>query len=294
MPDLCSVNSKEHILRTRDGYSIGLTHFLPADKREEQVLVVAPGAGMPQFFYRLFAEFCAREGFPTITFDYRGIGRSGNGTLRRFNTTLKQWAIQDLNAVLLFARNQYPTGSVTLIGHCIGGEIAGIAPASEYLNRIVLVNSALSSWRLWPLKDQPRILLLKLFAPLINAWFGYFPGRRLRFLQDMPQGVLRELSDWCNRYNGLFDVHPDNNYRKLQIPLLCFSFSDDWYAPPRAVSALLGHFSNTNTQWLHLNPKELGLPGVGHDGFFLPDCQPLWQLMLNWLKVPTTAKGYFF
>lgn len=269
-------------LRTRDGQFIRLTQFLPPNGAPERVVVVGPGAGVEQARYRAFAEYCAASGCAAITFDYRGIGHSGNGHIGHFHATLRQWANQDLDAVLRYAHNTFPKLELVFVGHCISGEIAGIAPAGEYIHRMVLVSSALSCWRLWPHRSQLRILLMKLLTPLLVWWYGFFPGRRLRFLHDLPRGVILELSNWCNRPNGLFDVFPDNNYRKMKIPLLAYSFTDDWFSPPRAVAALLGHFSNAQPRWEHLDPAGLGLRKVGHDGFFDPACAPLWEQMLAW------------
>lgn len=269
-------------LRTRDGQFIRLTQFLPPNGAPERVVVVGPGAGVEQARYRAFAEYCAASGCAAITFDYRGIGHSGNGHIGHFHATLRQWANQDLDAVLRHAHNTFPKLELVFVGHCISGEIAGIAPAGEYIHRMVLVSSALSCWRLWPHRSQLRILLMKLLTPLLVWWYGFFPGRRLRFLHDLPRGVILELSNWCNRPNGLFDVFPDNNYRKMKIPLLAYSFTDDWFSPPRAVAALLGHFSNAQPRWEHLDPAGIGLKKVGHDGFFDPACAPLWEQMLAW------------
>ncbi len=291
---ICSVNIEHVTLRTRDGEHIGLRCFHPLAGSVGRVLVIGPGAGVEQSFYDAFAAHCAGHGLEVITFDYRGVGRSGAGRQRDTPSTLRQWAIQDLDAVLVFARQHFPKRELIFLGHCISGEIAGIAPASAYINRIILVSSALSCWRLWPRRSQPKIWLMKLLAPVISAWYGYFPGARLGFLGDLPRGVVREFSDWCNLPNGLFDLFPDNNYRKLRIPLLAFSFSDDWFSPPRAVSALLDHFSAASCRWLHLQPVEVGLDRIGHDGFFSQNCQPLWTSTLQWIEQSELEKGYFF
>jgi len=281
------------ILRTRDGCKISVSLYLPQEKNG-RLLLIGPGAGVTQPFYEPFAVFCMNCGYTVVTFDYRGTGASGAERIRDFRATLRQWASHDLDAVLLYARSRFPGQELIFVGHCVSGEIAGIAPASEYIHRVVLVSSALPCWQLWPRRSKPRIWLMKILAPLISAWYGYFPGSRLRFLRDMPKGVVAEYSDWCNRPNGLFDVFPDNNYRKLNVPLLAFSFTDDWFSPPKAVAALLGHFSAARTRWLHLQPTEAGLPQIGHDGFFDPAGKALWQMMLDWIETPEPVKGYFF
>lgn len=278
---------QSEIIRTRDGYHISLTIYPSATGISDRVIVIGPGAGVVQTYYKLFAEYCAEQGLTVITFDYRGTGLSGQH--RDFPATLRQWANQDLDAVLRYAHNTFPRQELIFLGHCISGEIAGIAPASEYIHRMVLISSALSCWRLWPSRSQLRIGLMKLLTPLVVAWHGYFPGKRLRFLHDMPRGVILELSNWCNHSNGLFDVFPDNNYRKMKIPLLAFSFTDDWLSPPKAVAALLSHFSAAQPRWLHLEPAEIGLDKVGHDGFFDPSCKGLWDQMLAWCARDSVA-----
>ena len=276
------MNPQTTNIRTRDGHFLSLSLYLPPGGTPWQVLVVGPGAGVEQARYRPFAEYCAERGCAVLTFDYRGIGYSGNDRMKDFQATLRQWANQDLDAVLRHAHNAFPKQEIVFVGHCISGEIAGIAPAGEYIHRMVLVSSALSCWRLWPHRSQFLILLMKLLTPLIVWRYGFFPGKRLRYLNDMPRGVILELSNWCNRPNGLFDVFPDNNYRKMKIPLLAYSFTDDWFSPPKAVAALLGHFSNAQPRWQHLDPVEIGLKKVGHDGFFDPACATLWEQMLAW------------
>lgn len=283
------MNPQTEILRTRDGHNISLRIFQQPGAPSGRVLVIGPGAGLAQDFYAPLAEYSAERGLTVVTFDYRGIGQSGNGPLKGNPATLRQWANHDLDAVLRHVHNRFPRQEVVFLGHCISGEMAGIAPASEYIHRLVLVSCALSCWRLWPLRSQFRILLIKLFAPILSALYGYFPGTKFGFLNDMPAGVAQELSGWCNHPNGLFDEFPDHNYRKLCIPMLAYSFSDDWFAPSRAVAALLAHFGAASTRWLHLDPKEIGLPGIGHDGFFDPRCRVLWDQLLNWIQAPNTS-----
>lgn len=271
------------VIRTRDGQQLALTVCQP-EAPGGQVLVVAPGASVGQDFYSDFAEYCAERTGPVVTFDYRGIGHSGPGHPKGVEATLMQWANHDLDAVLLFAKKRFPQKELVLLGHGLSGQIAGLAPASQYLHRLILLNSVLSCWRLWPFSSQLRILALKIAGPMASKLKGYFPGTQLKYFQDMPAGVVGEWSDWCNHANGLFDVFPDNNYRKLKIPLLALSFSDDWHAPPRAVKALLRHYSSAKQQWWHLTPEQCDVPEIGHDGFFTPACQHLWPKVLEWMS----------
>lgn len=271
------------VIRTRDGHQLTLTLHRP-DAPGGQVLVIAPSASAGQSFYNDFANYCAERTGPVATFDYRGMGLSGPGHPKGIEATLMQWANHDLDAVLLFAKKNFPEKELILLGHGLSGQIAGLAPASQYISRMILINSPLSCWRLWPFRNQLHILALKVVGPAASALKGYFPGKMLRYFQDLPVGVAGEWSAWCNRPNGLFDVFPDNNYRKLSIPMLVLTFSDDWHTPPRAVKALLRHYSSAQKQWLHLSPKELGLPEVRHDGFFTIACSSLWPMVPDWMS----------
>jgi predicted alpha/beta hydrolase len=40
-------------------------------------------------------------------------------------------------------------------------------------------------------------------------------------------------------------------------PLLAYTFTDDWYCPPKAVNELLSHFASASITWYHLKPKKL-------------------------------------
>jgi predicted alpha/beta hydrolase len=126
---------------------------------------------------------------------------------------------------------------------------------------------------------------LKGCVGMLNKTFGYFPGKFFRMFGDLPQGVIREWANWCDNQNGLFDSFPDNNYRKLNIPILVYTFTDDWHCPPRAVKELLNRFSSAMITWYHLNPKEIGMKKIGQNDFFLPALKStLWENLLEWVN----------
>ena len=63
-------------------------------------IVLAGATGVPQGFYRYFAEAAVSRGFEVITFDYRGIGESAPKSLRGFEMNYLDWAQLDLAGVL--------------------------------------------------------------------------------------------------------------------------------------------------------------------------------------------------
>jgi predicted alpha/beta hydrolase len=274
--------SQEEI-RTKDGSKIGLTVYSPQSSIGKVMVIGATGAVL-QSFYQSFAIFFEQQGFTVITFDYRGIGRSAPETLKKYNANMHQWAVQDIDAVILYAKNKYPQQEIIYVGHCVGGEIVGLAQASQYINKLVLVNSALSCKKFWSLKDRFKVTTMGVTVRFLSKWFGYFPGKKVGYHEDLPRGVMHEWINWCSNANGLFDKFPDNNYRKLQIPLLAFSFTDNWNSPVKAVSELLNRFTNACITWYHIKPSELNMKTIGHYGFFYPKMENvLWRKMLRWI-----------
>jgi predicted alpha/beta hydrolase len=238
-----------------------------------------------QKFYHDIACFFSENKFTVLTFDFRGTGDSAPTALKGFKANLENWAQQDLDAVLCYAKNQFPKQELIFLGHGIGGEILGLAPASQFINRIVLVSCALSCTRLRRWREKLWIGVMKAFVKTISWLFGYFPGKELGVLNNLPKGVMYEWIDWCNNANGLFDDFPDHNYRKLQVPLLTFSFSDDWRSQESGVKALLEHFTSAYITWYHIAPKQIGKKRIGHSGFFkLSSKKRMWWPLLNWIN----------
>ena len=62
------------------------------------VVVVRPATATPQRFYAGFAEAIAARGAATITYDYRGTGRSGDPRRLR-HLGMRNWMSEDVPAV---------------------------------------------------------------------------------------------------------------------------------------------------------------------------------------------------
>lgn len=271
-------------IRTKDAKKLRITVYSP-EKNNGKVIIVATMGGLTKEHYDPLASFFQQQNYSVITFDYRGTGASAPEKLKGYQASMHQWAVQDIDAVILYVKNNYLKQEIIYIGHCIGAEIVGLAQASQYIGKLVMVNSALSCKKLWSLKNRFRIRTMKITVGILNKIFGYFPGKLFGYSGNLPKGVMYEWANWCNKSNGLFDMFPDTNYRKLRIPLLAFSFSDDWHSQPKAVRELLNRFSNAIITWHHLKPREIGLKKIGRSGFFDPMLKAtLWIKMLRWMN----------
>lgn len=271
-------------IRASDGNMVKADYYPPV-RNNGRVAILASGAGVSKDYYREFAYFLTEKGYPVFTFDYRGTGATTENEIRKSDASMHQWAVQDMDAVILYANTKFPRQEIIFIGHCIGGEMAGLARASQYISKIILISSALSCKKLWPLKNRIRIFFLKKIILFLNKMYGFFPGKKIGFLGNLPKGVIKEWTDWCDKPNGLFDYFPDNNYRKLRVPLLAFSFSDDWQCPPKAVRELLNRFLEAEITWQHLKPADIGVKKIGHNGFFKQELKKtLWAYMAHWIN----------
>lgn len=279
---------KEQTIRTRDGWELAASVFLP-DTRFHTVLIVGPAMGHAQSRYAHFARFCRDRGGCVLTFDYRQTGRSRQGGGAARNVTLHQWAVFDLDAVLLSAKNQFPGCELVFLAHGLSCQLVGLAPASLFLDRLLFINGALHARRLFSWGGRLRMMawgsacLFWRFLPaIVNP-------------SDIPLSIWREWLKLSRRPGGLFDVFPSNNFRQMELPLLTLSFTDDWMAAETATRALILRFPNASVQTIRLSPAQLDLPRVGHAGFFqLPAMQPLWEWIVQWIHRPEIEQPAVF
>jgi predicted alpha/beta hydrolase len=89
-------------LKTHDGPPLAVYCHEPS-RPPRAGLVIAPAMAVPQSFYAEFAAFLAGQGFRVWTFDYRGIGESWQGSMRRCTADLSDWITRDYDAVVRHA-----------------------------------------------------------------------------------------------------------------------------------------------------------------------------------------------
>jgi predicted alpha/beta hydrolase len=275
---------RKETVRTKDGYSLGVRIFLPF-RSFTSVIVLVPSALLSQKDYLNFARFLQHHGFAVISFDYRGVGESAPTSLIGFDSSLEQWAKYDTDAVILYTRQKFPMSELIYIGHGIGGEISGLVPAIQFINKLVLINCSLSCNSFRYVKDKLWIGAMSFFYRMLSSVYGYFPGKKLGKQHNLPPGIMKEWLRWCENNNGLFDDYADHNYRKQRFSILAYSFSDDWRSRKKGVKALLDHFSSAQITWRHVNPEEVNEVKIGHLGFFnYEKSGNLWKEMITWME----------
>jgi len=244
---------------------------------------------VPQSYYASLAAWLAGRGFDVLTFDFRGMGESAPRSLRGFEADILTWARQDAAAMLAFGRDLAAGRPVVWIGHSLGGQILAMTPGNESLTAAVTVASGVGYWRenAYPLRYYSWFLWF-VAAPLATAVCGYFPGRSLRMVGDLPKGVIEQWSRWCRHPQYAVGVEGPSmreRYRQVRLPLLSLSFSDDEYMSERNVAVLHGFYESARRELRRIAPRDVGLRRIGHFGFYRPSVgERLWPAMLDWIE----------
>lgn len=118
-----------------------------------------------------------------------------------------------------------------------------------------------------------------LVAPLLTPLLGYFPGRRLGMVGDLPRGVIEQWRRWClHPQYALADGEAIRRaFTAVRTPIVSLSFTDDEMMSRRSIESLLGFYREApKTAW-HIAPEEIGARHIGHFGFFRPQfAESLW------------------
>ena len=276
-----------------DGYELAVTRF-PAEGRAWATLLCAGAMGVRQDFYAPFARFLAQHGVHVLTFDYRGMGWSRRGNLGGFPATVTDWTDKDFNAMLGEARKAASDLPLMLLGHSLGGQIFGAAPDNAGVRASLHVTAG-SGWYRFNerMRFQVRLIWFVLM-PLLTPLFGYFPGKTLRIVGDLPKGVARQWRRWCLSPDYLLSEGEGVRaaFARVHAPIRSYSFTDDALITQRAIDSLHDFYVNARVTRRHVSPADLGAKSIGHFGFFSERHRDtLWQEALDWLRSAGAAEG---
>jgi predicted alpha/beta hydrolase len=273
---------------TADGTGLSARLFAAAEIPRAAALLV-PAMAVPQSYYSPLAAWLAGHGFDVLTFDFRGMGESAPASLRGFQADILTWARQDAAAMLGRAVAQAAGKPVVWIGHSLGGQILAMTPGNESLAAAVTVASGVGYWRenAYPLRYYSWFLWF-VAVPVATALCGYFPGRTLHMVGDLPKGVIEQWSSWCRHPEYAVGVEGPGMrelYRRVRLPMLSLSFTDDEYMSARNVAVLHGFYLSAHREMRRIAAREAGLRRIGHFGFFRPQAgERLWPEMLAWIE----------
>jgi predicted alpha/beta hydrolase len=258
-------------------------------------VVIASALGVPQGFYAAYATDLASRGYHVLTYDNRGFGDSARGPLRGAQVRLADWGRFDLEAALQRAAQFSPRRF--LVGHSIGSQVLGLAPASLELDGAVLVAGTAPSAGRYPLRQRPPLWLLwHAMIPLLAAGRNAVPQRWLGLGDGppLPAGAAADWGRWGRSRDYLFDPRHGLDlslYAQIQAPLLAWNFADDPYAPAAAVEALLRQYPAAPIE--RRDARGLDTGSVGHFGFFRErQRDTLWRATAEWFDGVLAAPAF--
>ncbi|WP_255468215.1 alpha/beta fold hydrolase [Achromobacter sp. UMC71] len=264
----------------------GMTH--PGMPRP--VVIINAATSVRCRYYARFAAYLHQHGFDVVTYDYRGIGESRPASLRGFQASWMDWGERDFEAVLQYVATHFPGQPVDVVAHSIGGFVTGLAPSARHVRRIFTMGAQYAYWRDYAPGKRLRMLAKWHVAmPLLAVCLGYFPGRRLGWLEDTPRGVVRDWSFMGPRFEAR-SAPADAARRQAAMaavtaPILALGVTDDEFGTEGAISRLLAYFTGSARTHLRLAPASLGLDGIGHFAFFHERFrEALWPIALGWLS----------
>ncbi|RON83103.1 alpha/beta fold hydrolase [Pseudomonas fluorescens] len=270
-------------------------HSPPEAKRP--VVIINAATSVRCRHYSRFAAYLFANGFDVMTYDYRGIGESRSTSIKGLNASWTDWGALDFEAMLKRAQREFPGQPIDVVGHSFGGCAAGLGESGRVIRRLVTVGAQFAYWRDYAPEQRWRMFgKWHVVMPLLTLLCGFFPGKRLGWLEDTPTGVVRDWSTPAARYErrpsgrALIKKHGTLPFANVRAQTLAISISDDPYGTIPAIERLLGYFANAAKTHLRIEPQDIGEQQVGHFAFFRSAYQAtLWPIALTWLQTGELA-----
>lgn len=274
----------QRTILTGDGGEIAARFFGDAASARGGIVIV-PAMGVAQAYYGALAGWLAGHGWLVLTFDYRGFGLSHSGSLRGLEIDILDWARFDCAAAVEALTTHLRSKPILWIGHSLGGQIIPFVPNRDRIAKFVTIAAGSGYWRDNTTALRSRVWLLWfVLVPLLVPLFGYFPGRRLGIVGDLPAGVIRQWRRWC--LNPEYAIGAEGEevrsaYAGVTTAIVFLSFTDDEIMSARSTRSLHDFYANAPRASVLISPADVGLERIGHFGFFRSElADPLWH---EWL-----------
>ena len=269
-----SKHPKPETILATDGHALAARFYYPGEgyPAPRGAVLIVPAMGVSQEYYADFANWLALHGYAAITFDYRGMGHSRRGSLRGFEADIFDWAKLDCAAAADALTARFPNVPLYWIGHSLGGQILPFFPQHAQLTKAITVGTGSGYWleNTWSLR-----LYVWWFwyfvVPIVLPLFGYFPGRKLKKVGDLPRGVMAQWQRWCCHRDYAVGVEGESvrrQYAAVTTPIVSLSFTDDEFMSARNTESLHGFYTGARRTMKRIAPSDVGAKGIGHFGFF--------------------------
>jgi predicted alpha/beta hydrolase len=279
---------RAEIIEAADGTQLSSRVYGPVQPRHGSV-VIGGAMGVRQDYYAPFAQWLATQGWRVTTFDYRGSGESGPSGrgLKGFKADLFDWT-RDYEAAIDHAHAALPDRPLYLLGHSLGAQLPGLLKNQHKVSGMLSVAAGSGYWR----ENAPQLKRIVpyfwfVLVPIATRLFGYFPGKKLRKVGDLPAGVILQWRRWC--LSPRYSVSAEGEavrlgYANARFPVHALSITDDELMTLRGTHSLIDLYENAPSEVQRIAPADIGVRRLGHFGPFRSEHESqLWPRMAGWL-----------
>jgi predicted alpha/beta hydrolase len=221
-----------------------------------------------------------------LCFDFRGIGQSLNGPLKKSKASIVQWGQLDIPAAIDALRDGTKAEQVILVGHSAGGQLLGIVPNYDKVAKVIAVSG--STGHVKGLKGRTKLLapvMFNVIFPLSRFTLGYGPTSKIGMGENLPKDVAKQWAQFCSKPGYVINaigkkISPSHDYHdQITCPVTAIWSSDDEIATEANVKDLLRLYPNAKTQMIELKPKSYAHKAIGHMLMFKRSHQNLWPVI---------------
>ncbi|MEO0570349.1 MAG: alpha/beta hydrolase [Bacteroidota bacterium] len=268
-------------------YPLGYTQYLP-EVKPVKAMLISSATAVYQDYYKKFAQYFAQQGLVTYTFDYSGFGASGNTIdhLKTHRGGMISWGAIDQKAMVELIHKNHPKLKLVLVTHSIGGQIMGFNPLNGLFEKVLMVASQSGYWKIYSGQDRLRLWLFwHFFIPVFTPFFGYYPGKSIGIVDNLPSSVVTEWRKWGLKKEYFMHFYNETEYyfEQLRVPMRMYSFTNDQFASKKGVDWLGKQYKNAKVERIHFD-RGSNNKRPGHFGFFKEEFEEaLWKSTLDWL-----------
>lgn len=277
--------SEQHVNVGR-AHPLSYTKYLP-EGNPIKALLISSATAVHQRYYKNFAAYFAKNKFAVYTFDYSGFGASGNSGdyLKSHKHGVKGWGATDQAAMVKLIQENHPNLKIVLVSHSIGGQIVGFNPLNTVFEKAVMAASQSGYWKIYSKWNQIRLWLFwYFFIPVFTPIFGYYPGKLIGIVDNLPKSMVLEWRRWGVKKEYFMHYYNAEEYHfdKLKAQLRMYSFTNDSFASEKGVDWLAHQYKNAPIERIYFDKSSNG-KRPGHFGFFKKEFESeFWKPTLEW------------
>ena len=215
--------------------------------------------------------------------------------MRGFKADLFDWA-RDYENVIDHAHAALPDRPLHLLGHSLGAQLPGLLNNQHKVSGMLTIAAGSGYWR----ENAPRLKRVVpyfwfVLVPIATRLFGYFPGKKLRKVGDLPAGVVMQWRKWCLTPGYSVGAEGEGvrrRYANARFPVHALSITDDELMTLRGTHSLVGLYPNAPSEVESIAPADVGVRRLGHFGAFRSEHQAqLWPRMAQWLLALSSPRA---